>query len=61
MNNKISSRPDIDVFTSLYKSQQTYLSLLKDGLNDSDIEYICTVIIENISRLRCLKEHGKNF
>ena len=60
MNNKLSSRPNIDVFTSLLKAEQTYLCLLQDGLKDCDIEYICTVIIENISRLRCLKENGKN-
>lgn len=60
MINKTTYKPDIDVFTSLYKAEQTYLCLCKDGLKDSDIEYICSIIVENIQRLRILKEGTKN-
>lgn len=54
--NTIKERPSINVFDALVKAQQTYMSLIKDGCTESDIEYICALINENISRLRILKQ-----
>lgn len=54
--NTIKERPSINVFDALVKAQQTYMSLIKDGCTEADIEYVCALINENISRLRILKQ-----